>query len=185
MCGAKIPAEGPLAKIATDGASIADLRRRGFSGSLGQNKEFFPHRGMFFDLDKRRQGADSDPSTFFFDAIEAGNGFQIHNIIRSHHPFLHKLQDFTAASHHDRTLFFLLEFLQQHSRLFDASDIDIFKTFHGRSLLDQTLTAWTILSGVIGNTLNLFPVALKIALATVATAAVIGGSPTTLPPNTP
>src|SRR5262245_27364835 len=77
-----------------------------------------------------------------------------------------------------------MEFLQQGDCLIYTLGIDVFKTFHGAPPPSDWV-ACKILSGVMGSSLIRFPVALKIALAMVATEAVMGGSPTTFPPKGP
>ena len=90
---------------------------------------------MLFDFGKRRQGADAETAAFFFDGVEAGNGLEVDDIVRRYHPLLHELQDLAPAGHDNRALFLPLKFLQQRSRLLHAFGIDVFESFHGRSLL--------------------------------------------------
>src|SRR5262245_22808567 len=116
--------------------------------------------------------------------VKSGNGLQINHIVRGYYSVLHQLKVFASPTNDRCAFLLLLKLLQQADCFFYALSIDIFKTLHIPTL-PQAWTARAILSGVMGSTLKRLPVALKIALAIVATEGVMGGSPTTLPPKGP
>src|SRR5262245_18322392 len=70
----KTPAERPLADIAGDGAGVTNLRRRRFTGGVGENHQFLSNRRVLFNFHQLLQRTDAKCAALFFDVIEARNG---------------------------------------------------------------------------------------------------------------
>src|SRR5687768_14927105 len=65
----EVPAERPLADVTGQRTRIANLRRSRFARCIRKDQQFFPHRGMLFEIGEPRQGADAKPAAFFSDVI--------------------------------------------------------------------------------------------------------------------
>src|SRR5579864_8955309 len=174
---AEIPAPGALANVAGQGANIANLRSRHCFGCFGQHRILTPNQRMAAQRVKRDEAADVHAACRRRHLVESFNGLQIYKHIRLDNKFFHHSQKIAATTDKRCGLSILPCLLNSFYRLVESLRVGVGKGFHA--------SAPKILSREIGKSFMRWPIALKMALPTPATAWTIPASPMHLAPKGP
>src|SRR5207244_7306507 len=109
--------------------------------------------------------------------IEPTDGLEVHEYIRRYDPLFDQTEQVASTADNRCRSTLLLRLLEEGDRVLEITSIGIGKSFHA--------SAPRILSRVIGRSFIRRPIALKIALATAATAGTLLDSPMLFAPSGP
>src|SRR5712691_2629067 len=126
---------------------------------------------------ERDKSADVHAAAGLRHLIQTLDGFQVHQHVRADDPLFHHPEQIAAAAGKRRRPPVASRLLRERHRLLKITSIGIDKGFHA--------SAPRILSRVIGRSFIRRPIALKIALATAATAGTLLDSPMLFAPYGP